>query len=470
MSITIRGRLTIWFTFAFSAALFLVVGVLALALYRQLDSEIRGVSRTEESWISMMVERDFPDSLAMQSATYDSLAAHLHHEMDERYGLKRQFALLSMKRDPGKIYFSGGVKNVNQTLAADFLKRRASNYSLVVTGTHYRVRVFRRQWGVAAVGVENETMFKVARKAGRILIWILPLTMLLAIAGGWLMAKLALLPVVAAAQTAESVSLVNLTERLPAYSGKDEFGALVATLNRMISRLEDGVKRLQQFTEDAAHEMRTPLTILRGDLELAYQDENTAEETRVWLQRVLDRVIALGQIVDNLMLLARSDSGDYPLHKTAFRLDVAVTEIFEDLQILAEGRPLTVHLRSEEAVEFFGDELLIRRLLLNLCDNALKYTSQGNIEMRLRKVDMQIELAVSDTGNGIPAADLPHIFDRFYRVDKARTSGSGGSGLGLAICKWIVAAHQGQINVTSAAGKGTTVHVNFPTAINARPA
>ncbi|MGH7456514.1 MAG: sensor histidine kinase, partial [bacterium] len=329
---------------------------------------------------------------------------------------------------------------------------------------HYRVRLFKRGWGIAAVGILNERIFEVAEEAGQILVWLVPLAMLFAIAGGWLLAKLAMRPVVAAARTAESISLANLKARLPTYSGKDEFGALVSTLNRMIARLEEGVKRLQQFTQDAAHELRTPLTILRGDLELAYQDENAGEETRAWLQKILDRVIALGQIVDELMLLARSDSGDYPIHKTPFRLDVVVKEIFEDLQILAEGRPLAVHLQNGEAVEFFGDELLMRRLLLNLCDNALKYTSQGNIELSLKKVDTQIELAVSDTGNGIPAEDLPHIFDRFYRVDKARSSGAAGasSGLGLAICQWIVSAHGGKIKVTSELRKGTTVRVSLP--------
>lgn len=462
MNITIRGRLTIWFTLAFCAALLLVVGVLALELYHELNSEIHKALRTEENWITMMGEHEFSDSLIAQGISFDTLATNMNHEMDERYGLKRQFALMATKHNPGKIYFSGGVKNVDRLLPFGFLQRLVGNYNITLAGDHYRVRLFRRDWGVVAVGVENETIFEVAERAGKILIWVVPLAILLAIAGGWLMAKLALRPVVAAARTAESISLENLHERLPAYSGKDEFGALVATLNRMIARLEQGVKRLQQFTQDAAHELRTPLTILRGEVELAYQDENTAEEKRAWLQKVLDRIIAFGQIVDNLMLLARSDSGDYPIHKKPFRLDVAVKEIFEDLQILAEGRPIAVQLENGQAVEFYGDEWLTRRLLLNLCDNALNCTSQGKIELSLKKIDSKIEIAISDTGKGIPAEDLPHIFDRFYRVDKARASNTGGSGLGLAISQWIVLVHGGKIEVTSKTGKGTIVRVSLP--------
>lgn len=466
MNLTIRGRLTIWFTLALSAVLLLVVAVIALKLYTQLDSETREALRSEELWLTNLIDSEFLGLATAQGEELDSLAADLNENLEERYGLKPQFALVEVQRHHGRALGRGGMSSIEQLVPRDLLQRRAGFYTLVVADDHFRVRVFRREWGAAAVGVMNETLFEVAEEAGARLIWILPLALLLAITAGWLMSKLALRPVAAAARAAESLSLANLRERLPAYAGKDEFGTLVATLNRMIGRLEEGVKRLQQFSQDAAHELRTPLTVLRGDVELAYQDESTAEETRAWLQRILDRVIALGQIVDNLMLLARSDSGEYPIHKTVFRLDLAVKEVFEDLQILAEGRPLAVQLHSEEAVAFFGDESLIRRLLLNLCDNALKYTPQGEITLHLRKANAHLELMVSDTGSGIPAEELPRIFDRFYRVDKARASDTGGSGLGLAICQWIVAAHGGTIAVTSAPGKGTTVRVTLPGASN----
>jgi heavy metal sensor kinase len=462
MTLTIRSRLTIWFTLAFSAVLILIVGVVALKLYSQFDSEIRETLRNEESWITKLVAAEYLGITSAQGSEYDSLAFDLNENLEERYGLKQQFALMRIQHNAEQVFFSGGMKDVELLLPVDFFERRAGVYDLMIADDHYRVRLFKRGWGTASVGILNERVFEVGEEAGKILVWLVPLAMLLAIAGGWLLARLALRPVVAAARSAESISLANLTKRLPAYSGKDEFGALVNTLNRMIGRLEEGVKRLQQFTQDAAHELRTPLTILRGDLELAYQDENTAEETRAWLQRILDRVIALGQIVDNLMLLARSDSGEYPIHKTRFRLDVVVKEIFEDLQILAEGRSFSVHLQNSQAVEFFGDESLMRRLILNLCENALKYTAQGNIELSLKKIGTTINLVVSDTGKGIPAEDLPHIFDRFYRVDKSHSSATGGSGLGLAICQWIVLAHGGKINVTSEIAKGTTVRVSLP--------
>ena len=377
MIFTIRGRLMIWYTLAFSAALLLVLGVLSLEIGRQLDDEMSSILRSEEEWVTTLVANSFMNLLTARGIEFDTLATELREELGERYGFKRQFALLGFRRSGEMALFGGGLTDVERLFPLNFFDLPTNNHNLMMAGIRYRIYVFRRGWGVIALGIQNETILNVTHRAKQTLIWLVPLAMLLATVGGWLMAKLAMRPVVAAARTAESISLANLQRRLPAYAGKDEFGSLAATLNRMIARLEEGVKRLQQFTQDAAHELRTPLTILRGELELAYQDENTTEETNAWLQRILDRVIALGQIVDNLMMLARTDSGDYPIRKTPFRLDAAVKEIFEDLQILAEGRPIAVHLKNGVAVEFVGDESLMRRLLLNLCDNSLKYTSQG---------------------------------------------------------------------------------------------
>jgi|GEM_PF-6859487 len=152
----------------------------------------------------------------------------------------------------------GGLKNAQELLPHDFLGRRAGNYNVLLDEHRYRVRVFRRLWGAVAVGVENETIFRVAKEAGEILVWIVPFALIFAATGGWLLAKLAMRPVLAAAKAAETISVTNLKNRLPVYAGKDEFGKLVATLNHMIAHLQDGVNRLQQFTQDAAHELRTP--------------------------------------------------------------------------------------------------------------------------------------------------------------------------------------------------------------------
>jgi signal transduction histidine kinase len=268
-------------------------------------------------------------------------------------------------------------------------------------------------------------------------------------------------PVVATAEAADKMSLLNLGQRFFEYNKNDEFGILIKTLNNMIARLEAGIKRIQQFTQDAAHELRTPLTILRGELELLYQQIDLSEENQVTLQKTLDRTILLDKIVADLMLLAQSDSGQYPLNKSTFQLDQVIKETVEDVKVLGESHPIEVTLDQCDQIDFFGDEQLIRRLLLNLSDNALKYTQQGRIDFSLKSQNNEIEIKISDTGIGIPEEDLPHIFDRFYRVDKARTGSNGGCGLGLSISKWIVAAHDGEIQIESARTGGTIVTIAF---------
>ncbi len=460
--LTIRARLTIWYALSFLLVLLLVLSALAAELYQQLRDEAERALGVEETWITALFETDFLPLLFSTNGRTDSLFAELPEDLEERYGLKSQFACVQIKHNGARQFFSGGLANICALLPANLLARPAGSYEVQIGGHRYRVRIFHRHWGSVAVGAENDTIFRVAFEVSKLLAWVLPLALLLTVGGGWLLAKLAMRPVMAAAQAAESITVTNLQERLQPYSGRDEFGALVTTLNRMISRLEEGVKRLQQFTQDAAHELRTPIAILRGDLELACQHAKVMEDPGAFLQKALDRVIRLGRIVDNLLLLARSDSDEYPIKKTHFRLDLAVAEILEDLHVLTEGSAVAVQLQRCPPVDFYGDELLIRRLVMNLCDNALKYTAQGKVELALDLMPDAVVFTIRDTGEGIPPQDLPHVFDRFYRPDKSRSSATGGSGLGLAICRWIAVAHQGEIKLESAVGKGTTVQVILP--------
>lgn len=339
MTLTLRARLMLWYTLAFFAVLTLVLCILALELHQQLSDEAHDKLLTEETWVSTLFETEFQPLLQATTEKDDSLLAELPEDLEERYGLKRQFALLRLEHGAEKRYYSGGLKNIDRLLPFGFLEQGTGNYDVQIAGNRYRVRVFHRDWGRVAVGVENDTIFKVAQKTGQVLLWVVPLSVLLASGGGWILAKMAMRPVALAARAAESISVANLQERLQDYAGKDEFGALVATLNRMISRLEEGVKRLQQFTQDAAHELRTPLAILRGDLELAYQDEKLSDDTRIFLQKMLDRVIALGGIVDNLMLLARSDAGNYPFKKNSFDLTLSFTRFLKTCKSSPKAAP-----------------------------------------------------------------------------------------------------------------------------------
>jgi len=463
MKISIRTRLTLLIALVFASVFILLLAAGGFALYVRLNQETERTLEVEKERSIRVFESEYLRLTTATGIERDSLTDEFLEDLNDMYGYKPQFAIFALESKVERRFYAGGaIKNIQLMLPKGFLSQNDGFHHQPLDGKRYRVLISRSMWGTLALGVENQTFFNVADELRGILTFGVPLTLILLLIGGRLLAGLVMKPVVSAAEATDRITLSHLEKRLPPYSGKDEFGKLVETLNRMISRIEEGVKQVQQFTQNAAHELRSPLTIQRGELEILYQREDLPEDVRSSLQKSLDRAIGMRKIVDNLMLLARSDTGRYPIQKKLFRLDEVMKEVVEDSQILAEHRPITVGLKHSERVEFFGDEQLIRHLLLNLSDNALKYTRNGTIEFGLRSVNNAVEISITDTGDGIPEEDLPRIFDRFYRVDKARTRNEGGSGLGLAICKWVANAHGGVITVESELGKGTVVRMSLP--------
>jgi len=463
MKYSIRTRLTLSITFVFLFIFFFILVAGAIALYLGLNEEIDRDLRIEEKRMSELFALEFQDLLTEKGENRKSLRDKLVEELNEIYRYKRQFVIFPLESNTGRrIYAGGELKNVQLLLPKGFLALKDGYYNQRFDSNLYRLLIIRKEWGTLLLGARNQAFFEVADEFKEIFLIGIPLVIMLVILGGRFLARQAMRPVVSAAEAAEKITLTDLGQRLSDYDKKDEFGILVTTLNKMIIRLERGINRIQQFTQDAAHELRTPLTILRGELELLYQQDDLSEQIQASLQKTLDRTISLNKIVEDLMLLAQSDSGHYKLDKSTFRLDQVIQETVEDVKILAENRPIGVNLIYCDQVNFFGDEQLIRRLLLNLSDNALKYTEKGHIEFSLKVQNNAVEIKIKDTGIGIPEENFPHIFDRFYRVEKGRTSSDKGSGLGLSICKWIVEAHDGAIDIASEEGKGTTVIIIFP--------
>ncbi len=463
MKYSIRTHLTLLITFVFLSIFlfFLITG--AIALYLGLTEEIDRQLKIEVQQMTELFGSEYSDLLEDKGESRKLLRDEFVEDLNERYQYKNQFVIFSLESNTGRrIYAGGGLKNAQLLLPKGFLSKKSGYYNQRFDGKLNRVLIARKEWVTLVLGAENQTFFEVADEFKEIFLIGIPLIFILVFIGGRFLARRAMRPVVSAAETAEKITLTNLGQRLSEYYGKDEFGILVKTLNNMIARLEAGINRIQQFTLDATHELRTPLTILRGELEMLYQQNNLSEDTRSTLQKTLDRTISLSKIVNDLMLLTQSESGRYPLRKSAFQLDQVIKETVEDVKILVDDRPINVHLSQCDQVEFFGDEQLIRQLLLNLSDNALKYTQKGRIDFSLKSQNEFVEIKISDTGIGIPQEDLPHIFDRFYRVEKARTRDSGGSGLGLSISKWIVEAHDGVINIDSILSSGTNVTISFP--------
>jgi heavy metal sensor kinase len=296
-----------------------------------------------------------------------------------------------------------------------------------------------------------------------IFIIMLPVAVASATGGGYLLMKRALRPVDELTRAAQSITSRNLSERLPTPRTGDEIERLSSTLNRMIERLEGSFRQIAQFTADASHELRTPLTILRGELEVALRRGEAGSVGREVLESTLEETERLTKTVENLLVLSRMDSGELKLELSEFDLAGLCKETVEQMRLLTEDKLISLVCSSPAKVEVTADALRIRQILINLIDNAIKYTPPGgDIEVRVQVRTDEAVIEVSDTGQGIPAEAIPFIFDRFYRVDKARARGTGGSGLGLAIAKSICELHGGRIVVDSVVGKGTKVWVRIP--------
>ncbi|MEW5720704.1 MAG: HAMP domain-containing sensor histidine kinase, partial [Chloroflexota bacterium] len=286
----------------------------------------------------------------------------------------------------------------------------------------------------------------------------------LAFVVGAVLAYHALAPIDRITQTAHTIARSNdLTRRIAAKPTRDEVGRLAATFNEMLGRIEELFRAQQRFVADVSHELRSPLTAIRGNLDLlhrgALDDVQARQES---LGAIEAETARMQRLVQDLLLLAQADAG-VQIQKQIVELDTLLLGVFRQARLNAGS--VKVALGSEDQVQVVGDADRLKQLFLNLMDNAIKYTPGGGaVTLSFAREGEWVRVAVADTGVGIPAADLPRIFDRFYRVDKSRAREKGGTGLGLAICKWIVDAHGGRIEVQSQVGKGSTFTVWLPIA------
>ena len=301
-------------------------------------------------------------------------------------------------------------------------------------------------------------------------VWLgIPVVLLFASAGGYWMSVRALSPVEKIARTAAVIEAQNLSKRLPILGAGDELDHLSATLNAMLGRLEDSFRRITQFTADASHELRTPVAIIRTTAEVARRRPRTEKEYADVLDRILAEAERTTTLVDDLMLLARADESDDLGPSESIALDRLARETCEGARQMAMDAGLTLTVREIEACTVRGDVGALRRLLIVLLDNAIKYSNPGGeISVQLQVCRWRdrnaVRLQVRDNGIGISADDLPHVFERFYRASKDRSRRIDGVGLGLSIAKSIVDRHRGEIRMESEPGKGSTVQVFLPAA------
>lgn len=306
-------------------------------------------------------------------------------------------------------------------------------------------------------------------------LWVLmaiaiPFMLLAGGGGGWFLAGRALNPIDHITQAARQISADDLHQRLNLNLPPDEVGRLAVTFDQMLARLEDSFERQKRFIADASHELRTPLTILKGDVEVTLNRPREADEYRETLEMVNQTADRMSALVEELFLLARADNHQYPLQPEEFNLSELLADGVASLMPRAAEKNLDLTLDTPDTLALVADPAKLSRLFLNLIDNAIKYSNPGDaITVTAIAQSDQARITIADTGPGISSEHLPHLFERFYRVDKARSrhgaadaDGSSGAGLGLSIADWLAKAHGGRIEVASQVNQGTAFTVWLP--------
>ncbi len=315
---------------------------------------------------------------------------------------------------------------------------------------------------IVQVGTSLEDFDESMSKLLMVMAISIPTALALTIIGGYFLAKKSLKPVDQIRKAAIKISSTNLEERIDVGGRRDELGKLAETFNDMIERLRDSFQRINQFSIDVSHELKTPLAILKGETEVALRKEREKEEYQRILKSNLEEINRMTKIIDDLLFLSKAETKNLSVNREPVVLQDLITDVCLDMKSYAEQKGVSLQIGTLEDITLEGDELKLRRMLMNLIDNGIKYTPPGGkVEVSSSIDDGYARIDIRDTGVGISATDLKYIFDRFYRADKARKRDTG-TGLGLAICKWIVEAHNGKIEVDSVPKKGSTFSVLLP--------
>ena len=314
------------------------------------------------------------------------------------------------------------------------------------------------------VGTSLKVVVDTLKNLQIILLTAVPAVLLLTALIGRFIARRALKPVAKITQTAKDIgSGANLSQRISVPEVKDEIGQLALTFNSMMDRLESSFTQMRQFSSDASHELRTPLTVLKGQSELALGKERKPEEYQEVISSNLEEVQYMSKVLEDLFLLSKSDENQIALDCESVDLKLLVEEVSKHAEIIAAEKNIKIMIAYLEGVQVYGDPVRLRQMIWNVVVNGIKYTQHdGEVKISVQDKGDGVLIIIQDNGIGISEEDLPLVFNRFYRVDKARSRQEGGTGLGLSICKFIVGAHKGSINLKSKLGEGTKFKITLP--------
>jgi heavy metal sensor kinase len=457
---SVRARLALWH----GLALLLVVAVYAAAvllqvrddLYEALDGQLEGDHALAIEWLRNGVPAGVPAAAADSSARGSDGGADVPwvdawspdgrrvFDAGRRPGLPSPFGPTSgWPRTPHSVTVAEGTR-------VRLLVREALS-----GGRPVYVRVGRSEHFVRQELGEFATVLGLS----------LPFAFAVAVGAGYLLARRALAPVSAMTARARRITAEHLDERLPVENPADEFGQLAGVVNDALDGLERAFQTLRRFTADASHELRTPLTAIRSVGEVGLRDRRDEPEYREIIGSILEETERLTAMVDSLLLLSRADEDKADLRPAAMSLGDLANEVAADLAVLAEEKRQEVRVEAADPVAVVADRPAVRQAAINLLDNAIKYSPDGAvIRLVARREGPSAVLEVIDSGPGIAAEHLPHVFERFYRADRARSRASGGAGLGLSIARWAIEANGGRIVVESEITRGSTFRIVLPAA------
>lgn len=457
--LSIGVRLTIWYVAIFALGE-IVFGTGMWFILRQ------NLYDLVDDGLESQVE-DLKSFLEAQKKT--ATVAKLQEEVNESYGIEHSGDFLELYIETGDLIYRSIFLQAHHSvlITPDQIKRPVFR-SRNVEGQHFRFvfQTLNANGHVYTVemGAPSDDAVETLQQFRSYLLMVAPLLLLVAAAVGYWMSRRALAPVDALVRTARDVSGANLNSRLQKLETGDELQRLSDTLNEMLDRIETAFRRVTQFTADASHELRTPVSLIRTEAELALRRSRGEAEYKESLRHILLEAERTTSLIEQLLALARADSGRETLHILPVDLRSMMRSVVDGWQQVATIRILQFTSSIHDQDTFvMGDETLLRRLADILLDNAFKYTpSPGSVRLSLEQYAETAVITVQDSGVGIGKEDQSKIFERFYRVDKARSRDQGGTGLGLAIAQWIVTQHRGSITVESRPGEGATFRVELP--------
>ncbi|MGH2531357.1 MAG: heavy metal sensor histidine kinase [Thermomicrobiales bacterium] len=454
----VRWRLTAWYALFLAAALVLFGAVIYVGLrynlYEALDEQLEDQAALVLSTVQARDDGLFLVTSDVGDLEGDESFLRLLGEDGETIA-DTSDRLGGVRLVPGIVAAAMGGETLLTSAEADGHIVRIVTAPVVVNG---------EVLGVLQVGMSREEIDEALRSLVYLLFAVGPLVLAGAVAGGYLLAGRAMAPVEEITRLAAAIDGDDLHARLNLDLPPDELGRLAATFDAMLARIEDAFERQRRFTGDAAHELRTPLSLLRGQVDVALLHPRTDDEYRAALRSLQDDLDRLTGLVSTLLTLARADAGQLALTRAPFDLATTIGVVADQFTHQAEESGVTVN-REIRSCPVVADEDLLVQVLVNLVANALAHTPDGGtVTLGCGAEPTGVRIWVADTGSGIAPEHQARVFDRFYRVDTARSRAHGGAGLGLSITRTIVEAHGGRIDLTSAPGKGTTVEFVFPDA------